>query len=119
MQVRCPNCGHIADNLPLTHKCPKCDTSPRSWLIYDWESFALTKHRHIKYNLLIIVATLANLFAAIAIKSTDPHQWLFSLLLIPAMISLVNCRNQLKRKSEYKGHKSRETVPWFAGFGGF
>jgi hypothetical protein len=118
MKVRCPSCGYITDKLPPSHKCPKCDNFSHDWLIYDWESFYLTKRRHIRYNLLIIGAALINLFAAIALKSTDAFQWLFNLLLIPAMISLFYCRKQLKRKSEYEGHKGRATRPWFIHFGG-
>lgn len=119
MKVRCPSCGSIADSLPVTNKCPRCDIFSNEWLIYDWESFALAKRKHIRYNLLIIGVTLVNLCVAVASKSTDARQWLFSLLLIPAMISLFCCRRQLRRKSKYEGHKGRATLPWFVGFGGF
>ena len=119
MKVRCPSCGYITDKLPPSLKCPKCDDFPRDWLIYDWDSFALSKHRHIRYNLLIIGVVLINLLAAITLKSTDARQWLFNLLFIPAMFSLFYCRKQLRRKSEYEGHKSRDTRPWFIGGWGF
>lgn len=118
MKVRCPGCGYIGDKLPPTHKCPKCDEFSHEWLIYDWESFALIKRRHIRYNLLIIGLVLINLLTAITLKSTDAFQWLFNLFLIPAMISLFYCRKQLERKSEYKGHRGRDTLPWFIGFRG-
>ena len=118
MKFRCPGCGYIGDKLPPTHKCPECDEFSHEWLIYDWESFASIKRQHIKYNLLIIGVVLINLVAAITLKSTEVFQWLFNLLLIPAMISLFYCRNQLERKSEYEGHKGRDTLPWFIGFGG-
>ena len=118
MKVRCPECGHIADNLPPSHRCRECDNFSHDWLIYDWESFALMKRRHIRYNLLIIGITLINLLVAITSKSPNLSQWLFSLLLIPAIISLFYCRNQLERESEYQGHKGRALIPWFVGFGG-
>lgn len=118
MKVLCPGCGYIADKLPPTHKCPKCGEFSIDWLIYDWESFALINRQHIKYNLIIIGIVLTNLLAAITLKSTDAFQWLFNLLFIPAMISLLYCRRQLGRKSEYKGHKGGAMLPWFIGFGG-
>lgn len=118
MKVRCPDCGYIGDHLPPTHKCPKCDKFSHEWLIYDWESFALIKRRHIRYNLLIIAVLLINLVSAIILESTDAFQLLFNLLFIPAMISLFYCRKQLGRKSEYEGHRGRDTLPWFIGFGG-
>ena len=117
MKVRCPDCGYIGDHLPPTHKCPKCDKFSHEWLIY-WESFALIKRRHIRYNLLIIAVLLINLVSAIILESTDAFQLLFNLLFIPAMISLFYCRKQLGRKSEYEGHRGRDTLPWFIGFGG-
>lgn len=118
MKVRCPSCGYIADSLPPTHKCPKCANFSHDWLVYDWESFALIRRRHIRYNLLIIGVILISSSAAIVFKSTDARQWLFSLLLIPAMISLFRCRKQLRGKSEYEGHKGRDIRPWFIHFGG-
>ena len=118
MKVRCPSCGYITDKLPPSHKCPKCDNFSHDWLIYDWESFYLTKRRHIRYNLLIIGMVLINLLVAITLKSTGAFQWLFNLLFIPAMISLFHCRRQLIRESEYEGHKGRATLPWFIHFGG-
>lgn len=119
MKVRCPSCGYIADKLPPSLKCPKCDDFSHDWLIYDWDSFALSKLRHIRYNLLIIGIALIILLVIITSKSTDARHWLFSLLFIPAVISLFNCRKQLRRKSEYEGHKSRDTHPWFIGGWGF
>lgn len=119
MKVRCPSCDYIADYLPPTHRCPKCDEFSHEWLIYDWESFVLINRQHIKYNLIIIGAVLINLLVAITLKSTDAFHWLFNLLFIPAVISLFNCRRQLRSKSEYQGHKGRALLPWFIGFGGF
>ncbi|AUG40735.1 hypothetical protein CXP47_12850 [Pseudomonas chlororaphis] len=118
MKFRCPSCGYIADNLPPSHKCPKCDEFSHDWLIYDWESFALIKRRHIRYNFLITGLVLINLLVAIILKSTDAFQWLFNLLFIPATISLFYCRKQLRRKSEYEGHRGGAMLPWFIGFGG-
>ena len=119
MKVRCPSCGCIAEKLPPSLRCPKCDGFSHDWLIYDWESFASMKRRHIRYNLIIIGITLINLIVAITSKSTDVPQWLFSLLFIPAIISLFYCRKQLESESEYEGHKGRTLIPWFVGFGGF
>jgi len=116
MKVRCPDCGYITDHLPPTHRCPNCDSFSHEWLIYDWESFASIKRLFIRCNLLIIGITLINTLVAITSESTNARQWLFSLLFIPAMISLFICRRQLRRKSEYEGHKSRG--PWFIGGGG-
>ena len=119
MKVRCPDCGYITDYLPPTHRCPNCDSFSHEWLIYDWESFASMKRRHIRYNLFIIGMALINLLVAITLKSTNAFQWLFSLLFIPAIISLFYCRKQLESESEYEGHKGRALIPWFVGFGGF
>jgi len=119
MKARCPICGYIAENLAPTHKCPQCANFSHDWLIYDWESFASIKRRHARYNLLIIGITLINLLAATTLKSTNASQWLFSLLLIPAVISLFYCRKKLRGKSEYQGHRGRDIFPWFIGFGGF
>lgn len=119
MKVRCPECGHITDKLPPSLRCRDCDNFSHDWLIYDWESFALMKRRHIRYNLLIIGIILINLLVAITSKSPNLSQWLFSLLLIPAVISLFYCRNQFESESEYQGHKGRALIPWFVGFGGF
>lgn len=119
MKSRCPSCGHIADTPPPTHKCPKCDAFSHEWLIYDWESFSLFKHRHIKYDAIIICVVLINLIFALALESTYPAQWLFSLLLLPAAIDLLYCRKQLRKGSEYRGHKGRATRPWFSGLGPF
>lgn len=116
MKARCPSCGYIADSLPPTHKCTQCEAFSHDWLIYDWDSFALTKRKHIKYNFIIIALSLANLLAVIALKSADARQLLLSLLLIPAMISWLYCWNQLRREAEYEGHKGRATLPWFSGF---
>ncbi|CAI8760234.1 membrane hypothetical protein [Pseudomonas chlororaphis] len=118
MKVRCPSCGYIADNLPPSLRCPKCDDFSHDWLIYDWESFASMKRRHIRYNLFIIGMTLINLLVAIILKSTDAFQWLFSLLFIPAIISLFYCRKQLDSESEYEGHRGRTLLFWLFGFGG-
>lgn len=32
MKVRCPSCSHIADRLPPSLKCPKCDNFSHDWL---------------------------------------------------------------------------------------
>ncbi len=116
MKVRCPSCGYIADKLPPSLRCPKCDDFSHDWLIYDWESFVSMKRRHIRYNLFIIGITLINVLVALILKSTDALQWLFNLLFIPAAISLFYCRKQLRKKSQYKGH--RALLPWLIGFGG-
>ena len=88
------------------------------WLIYDWEIFASMKRRHIRYNLFIIGMTLINLLVAITLKSTDVFQWLFTLLFIPAIISLFYCRKQLESESEHEGHRGRSLPFWLFGFGG-
>jgi len=119
MKVRCPGCGHIANKLPPSLRCPDCDNFSHDWLIYDWESFALMKRRHIRYNFLIIGLSLLNLLVAISSKSPAMFQWLFSLLFIPAIISLFCCRRQLESESEYEGHKGRALIHWFIGFRGF
>ena len=118
MKVRCPSCGYIADKLPPSLRCPKCDDFSHDWPIYDWESFASIKRRHITYNLFIIGMTLINLLVAIILKSTDVFQWLFTLLFIPASISWFYCRKQLHSESEYEGHRGRALLFWFFGFGG-
>ncbi|MDD0967795.1 MULTISPECIES: hypothetical protein [Pseudomonas] len=118
MKVRCPSCGYIADKLPPSLRCPKCDDFSHDWLIYDWESFASMKRRHIRYNLFIIGVTLINLLLAITLESTDAFQWLFTLLFIPAIISLFYCRKQLDGESEYEGHRGRALFFWLFGFGG-
>lgn len=116
MKVRCPSCGYIADKLPPSLRCAKCDDFSHDWLIYDWERFASMKRRHVRYNLLIIGVTLINLLVAITLKSTDAFQWLFTLLLIPAIISLFYCRKQLDSESEYEGI---EAELYFSGFSVF
>jgi len=118
MKVRCPSCGYIADKLPPSLRCAKCDDFSHDWLIYDWERFASMKRRHVRYNLLIIAVTLINLLVAITLKSTDAFQWLFTLLLIPAIISLFYCRKQLDSESEYEGHRGRALLFWLFGFWG-
>lgn len=119
MKVRCPGCGHIANKLPPSLRCPDCDNFSHDWLIYDWESFALMKRRHIRYNFLIIGLSLLNLLMAISSKSPAMFQWLFSLLFIPAIICLFCCRRRLENESEYEGHKGRALIHWFIGFRGF
>ena len=118
MKVRCSSCGYIADKLPPSLRCPKCDDFSHDWLIYDWESFASMKLRHIRYNFFIIGMTLINLLVAITLKSTVAFQWLLNLLFIPAIISLLYCRKQLESESEYEGHRGRALLFWFFGFGG-
>ena len=118
MKNRCPRCGYIADDLPPSLRCPDCDNFSHDWLIYDWESFSSVKRRHSKYNLSIIGITLANLFVAVTLKSTDAFQWLFSLLFIPAIIDFLYCHKQLENKSGYEGHKGKSLFFWFFGFGG-
>ena len=117
MKFRCPGCGCIVDSLPPTHKCQNCDEFSQDWLIYDWESFASIKRRRIKYDLLIIGVILINLLAGTVLGSTNIFQWLANLLIIPAIISLFCCRRQLKRKSQYEGHKGGTVYPWFIGIG--
>lgn len=106
MKVRCPDCSYITDYLPPTHRYSNCDSFSHEWLIYDWESYSSNKRLLVRCNLLIIGTTLINTLVAITSESTDARQWLFSFLFIPAMISLFSCRRQLRRKSEYEGHKS-------------
>ena len=118
MKVRCPSCDYIADKLPPSLRCPKCDDFSHNWLIYDWESFASMKRRHIRYNLFIIGIVLINLLVAITLKSTNAFQWLFSLLFIPAIISLFYCRKQLESESEYEGHRGKALLFWLFYFGG-
>lgn len=103
MKVRCPSCGYIADKLPPSLRCLKCDDFSHDWLIYDWESFVSMKRRHIRYNLFIIGITLINVLVALILKSTDALQWLFSLLFIPAAISLFYCRSNLEENRSTKG----------------
>lgn len=119
MKVKCPGCGYIAGTRPSSLKCPKCDEFSDDWLIYDWDSFSLIKRRHIRCNLLIVGVALVNLLVAIVFKPTDVRHLLLSLLLMPAIFSLFNCRKQLRRKSEYRGHRSADTSPWFTGGGPF
>jgi len=119
MKVRCPECGFITEKLPLTHKCPDCSRFSHEWMVYDWDAFALTKRRHIKFNLIITGLVLVNLLAAITIESSTPFQWLFNILAVPAIISILNCRRQLSRKSDYEGHRNKDLLPWYIGFSGF
>lgn len=120
MKVRCPSCGYIADKLPPSLKCPTCDDFSHDWLIYDWESFCFNEAstywiQPFNYWVIALIVLLATIIS----KSTDASHWLFSLLFIPAVISLFNCLKQLRRESEYEGHKGRALIPWFNGFGGF
>jgi hypothetical protein len=87
-------------------------------LIYDWEEFAAIKRRHIKYNVAILGALLINVLLALALQSSNAFQWFLTLLAIPAIISWLRCRRQLRARSAYKGHESGVVFPWFSGLGG-
>lgn len=119
MKFRCPECLHLVNTIPSTHKCPNCDSFSHDWLIDDWETFAAIKHRHIRYNQLIIGLVLVNVLAALIFQSSNGFQWMLNLLFIPAAISWFYCRKELSAKAEYKGHNGNVVFPWFSGFGGF
>lgn len=118
MTVCCPDCGFTTDNLPPTHKCPECGEFSHDWLIYDWEEFVAIKRRHIKYNVAILGALLINVLLALALQSSNAFQWFLTLLAIPAIISWLRCRRQLRARSAYKGHESGVVFPWFSELGG-
>lgn len=119
MKFRCPECLHLVNTIPPTHKCPDCDSFSHDWLIDDWVTFTAIKHRHIRYNQLIIGLVLVNVLAALIFQSSNGFQWMLNLLFIPAAISWFYCRKELKAKAEYKGHRGNVVFPWFSGFGGF
>lgn len=118
MTVCCPACGFITDHLPPTHKCSECGEFSHDWLIYDWEEFAAIIRRHVRYNAVIVGALLINVLAAMALHSTNAFQWVFTLLAVPAIISWLRCRRQLRARCTYRGHEAGVVFPWFSGFGG-
>jgi len=119
MKFRCPECGYIANSVPPTHKCPVCDNFSHDWLVYDWDTFASIKRRHLGYNVAIIGLALAGMLTAVVLGSSAVLLWLLALLVVPAMISGWRCRRQLRQRSSYEGHKAGIVFPWFTGFGGF
>ncbi len=66
----------------------------------------------IRCNWVLLVLCSANLLA-IVLGSADPIQWLFCLLIIPAIVSLTRSYHAIANSKHYKGHRLKDISPWF------
>lgn len=112
MKGRCPNCNAESESIPRSKKCSQCGEFSIDWVIYDWEGYCKFKRVMIRCNWVLLVLCSANLLA-IVLGSADPIQWLFCLLIIPAIVSLTRSYHAIANSKHYKGHRLKDISQWF------
>lgn len=112
MKGCCPNCKMEFESIPTNGKCVKCDKFSKDWIIYDWVGYSRFKRVMIKCNWVLLILCVFNLLAT-ALGSGHIIQWLFGLLIIPTLVSLVSSYKALANAKHYKGHTLKDVTSWF------